>query len=107
MCFPVTEAEPAKEKRFVSLTHAPARRQTAGLSVLLPGKEKAPEKPGLSSYPQMGTTYFRLLSMPWQASTRPFTALTELSNMACSSLFMAISTTRSIPPAPITVGTPT
>ncbi len=51
--------------------------------------------------------YFRLPSIPLQASTRPLTALTELSNIACSSLFMEISTTRSIPPAPITVGTPT
>ena len=46
-------------------------------------------------------------SISLQAATRPLTASTDLSNMAFSSLFMLISTTRSTPPAPITVGTPT
>jgi len=49
----------------------------------------------------------RLSSMPLQAFTRPLTALTELSNMACSSLVIRMSITFSMPPAPITVGTPT
>ena len=46
-------------------------------------------------------------SIAMQASTRPLTAFTDLSNPACSSLLSLISTTRSTPPAPMTVGTPT
>ena len=47
------------------------------------------------------------LSMPLQASTRPFTASIDFCIIACSSSFISISMTFSMPPAPITVGTPT
>lgn len=53
------------------------------------------------------TTYANVLSMPLQASTNPLTALTELSNIACSSLLSVMSTIFSIPFAPIIVGNPT
>ena len=42
-----------------------------------------------------------------QASLRPCTAATELSNIFCSLLLRSISMMRSTPPAPITTGTPT
>ena len=48
-----------------------------------------------------------VLSMALQASTRPLTASTDLSIIACSDGFSLISTIRSIPPAPMIVGTPT
>src|ERR1700733_4346014 len=43
----------------------------------------------------------------WAASTSSLTAAHDLSNAAFSSAFIAISTIRSMPPAPITTGTPT
>lgn len=46
-------------------------------------------------------------SMPRQASISPFTASTEVWNMAFSSSLKAISTIFSTPPEPITTGTPT
>ncbi|SMC63024.1 hypothetical protein SAMN06295998_103216 [Primorskyibacter flagellatus] len=46
-------------------------------------------------------------SISLQALTSPFTALTELSNIACSSFVSLMSMIFSIPSAPITVGTPT
>lgn len=46
-------------------------------------------------------------SISLHAATSPLTASTDLSNIACSSLFILISTTRSMPPAPMIVGTPT
>ena len=50
----------------------------------------------------LGALYARAI-----ASTRPFTASTDLSNIACSSLSILMSMTFSMPLAPITVGTPT
>ncbi len=46
-------------------------------------------------------------SIALQASTRPWTASIDLSNIARSARLSVISTIRSMPPAPITVGTPT
>lgn len=46
-------------------------------------------------------------SISLQAAIRPFTASTDLSNIACSTVFILISAIRSIPPAPMIVGTPT
>ena len=51
--------------------------------------------------------YLRLGSIALQASTKPLTAFTELSNMICSLLSNCMSAIRSIPPLPIMVGTPT
>ena len=48
-----------------------------------------------------------MLDRFWQASTRPFTAPTDLSKSARSVLFNSNSTMRSTPLAPITTGTPT
>ena len=49
----------------------------------------------------------RVASMALQASSRPFTALTDLSNIACSSAFSLMSTIFSMPSLPMMVGTPT
>src|SRR5690606_17591642 len=49
----------------------------------------------------------RFGAMAMQASQRPCTDSTDLSNIFCSALFSSISMTRSTPPAPITTGTPT
>ena len=49
---------------------------------------------------------FKAALMPWQASMRLFTEATDFSNIAFSSLFSSISTTRSTPAAPMTTGTP-
>ncbi len=46
-------------------------------------------------------------SIPLQASPKPRTAATELSNIFCSSALSLMSTIRSMPPRPMTVGTPT
>lgn len=46
-------------------------------------------------------------SMPLQAATRPFTASTDLSNIAFSVASSLTSTTRSTPLAPMMTGTPT
>jgi|GEM_PF-3720029 len=46
-------------------------------------------------------------SIAWQASTSPRTAATELSNISCSALSSRMSTIRSMPAAPMMVGTPT
>ena len=51
--------------------------------------------------------YASVGSMPLQAATRPFTASTDLSNMAFSVASSFTSTTRSTPPAPRMTGTPT
>lgn len=55
----------------------------------------------------MRCAYASELSMPLHASTRPLTAATDVSNICCSSLFSLMLTIFSMPPAPITVGTPT
>jgi len=54
-----------------------------------------------------GQTYFSFGSKFLHASINPFTATTDLSNMARSSSVRFNSTIRSIPSAPITAGTPT
>ena len=59
------------------------------------------------SYKTTATFFYKLLSIALQALTSTFTASTDLSNIACSSLFIWISIIRSTPPAPMTVGTPT
>lgn len=69
-------------------------------------KKKAHKTVGLSKFESV-CAYARELSMPLQASTRPLTAFTEVSNISCSSLLSLMFTTFSTPPAPITVGTPT
>ena len=57
--------------------------------------------------PLRGLTLRRGGLIPLQASTRPRTDATDFSNIAFSSAENAISTMRSTPPAPITIGTPT
>lgn len=47
-----------------------------------------------------------MLSTPLQASMRPVTEATDLSNMAFSASSKVTSSTRSTPFAPITIGTP-
>ena len=51
--------------------------------------------------------FARLGAILMQASTRPCTAATDLSNMTRSALSSSISTMRSTPLAPSTTGTPT
>ncbi len=56
---------------------------------------------------RVGGDYASEGSIALQAATRPFTASTDLSIIACSAGSRVMATTRSMPPAPITVGTPT
>ena len=54
-----------------------------------------------------GVAYANEPSMAIHASIKPLTASTDLSNIACSSFDSLMFAIRSMPPAPITVGTPT
>ncbi len=54
--------------------------------------------PGLSNIGSPRDAQASAGSIALQASTRPFTASTDLSNIACSSLLSSISTMRSTPP---------
>ena len=72
------------------------------------GCRRAPRKPScLPAAVAAAAYYFRLGSMPLQASIRPCTEATDLANIAFSSSLVENSITFSAPPAPITTGTPT
>ena len=73
----------------------------------LPEDKKRRPQRGAFDFSELGFDQPSELSISLQALTRPFTALTDLSNIACSSLLSLMPITRSTPPAPITVGTPT
>ena len=58
-------------------------------------------------FPPVSIYFARCGAILMQASIRPFTESTDLSNIARSVASILISTTRSTPLAPITTGTPT
>ena len=89
----------ASSSRQRSLTHGataiPDRLPVTALALPFAGDDSSSYR-----FPRSGAIF-------WQASTRPFTAPTDLSNSRAPAPLSSSSTMRSTPLAPITTGTPT